>query len=300
MDDVERLLVLGANGQVGWELCRSLVPLGEIVPVTRDSPGTRHCDLGDRAAVGALLDAVRPTVIVNAAAYTQVDRAEAATDQAYALNAALPERLAQWAAAHDACLFHFSTDYVFDGDCSRPYTEHDDTNPLNVYGGSKLAGDLSVLSSAANAWVLRVGWVYGLRGANFLLTMRRLMRERESLGIVDDQHGAPTWSRAIAEATSLMTAAVLRDPDRLCATRGVYHLSPAGVTSWFGFADEIRRASGLECALSPIASSDYPTPARRPADTLLDSSRLAGAFAIRLPHWRNLLHLCLASADSDR
>jgi dTDP-4-dehydrorhamnose reductase len=293
MKPLPRILVLGANGQVGWELCRSLAVLGEVVPVSRNAVKTPY-DLADLAGLPAFLDRLAPDVIVNAAAYTAVDKAESERDAAFTLNAGLPEVLGAWAGQRDVPVVHYSTDYVFDGTKDSPYVETDTPNPINVYGESKLAGDQALLASGAPVWVLRVSWVYGLRGGNFLLTMLRLMQERDSLNIVNDQHGAPTWCRNIADATGAMLSQVLADPDRRRDTVGVYHLPPAGETTWFGFAEAIRKQLDLECELAGIPTSDYPTPARRPLNSRMEGSHLRETFGIALPEWSAALTTCLA------
>lgn len=288
MTKTPTILLLGANGQVGWELRRTLAPLGRIIALTR-----QDLDLADLGVVKQRLDTEVPTLIINAAAYTAVDRAEQDETTAWRLNAELPGLLAEWSARHAVPLIHFSTDYVFDGSKAGPYQEGDAPNPLNVYGRSKLAGDLALLDHAWAPFILRVSWVYGARGSNFLLTMRRLMRERPELGIVDDQWGAPTWSRDIAQTTSFLAYRLCREPELASTTKGLYHLSPAGETTWFGFASAIREIAGLDCHLRAISTAEYPTPARRPANSRLDCSKLSQTFGLRLPHWRDSLTACL-------
>lgn len=293
MGSVPRIVLLGATGQVGWELCRSLSVIGTVIPVSRAGNRHHHLDLADSEALTVLLDGLSPDVIVNAAAYTAVDRAESERELAFALNATLPGVIGQWAERKGVPVVHYSTDYVFDGSSERPYTEQDPAAPVSVYGESKWAGDQALLNSGAEAFILRVSWVYGGRGGNFLLTMKRLMAERESLNIVDDQHGAPTWSRSIAEASAMLLVQRLHDPERYREASGVYHLSPGGETTWFGFASAIRDALQLDCALSPIPTSAYPTPASRPENSRMDASRLQSVFGISLPSWQSALHDCL-------
>ncbi len=293
MAEHPRIVVLGATGQVGWELCRSLSVIGEVLPVSRAGIGHTHHDLYDLQGLPGLLDRLAPDVLINAAAYTAVDRAESESEQAFTLNAGLPEALAGWAAGRGVPVIHYSTDYVFDGSKASAYTEDEPANPVSVYGRSKWQGDQALLNSAAEAWILRVSWVYSLRGGNFLLTMQRLMNERDSLNIVDDQYGAPTWSRSIAEATAMLLLQRLRDPGRYRERSGVYHLAPQGDTTWFGFASAIRDALQLACELKPIPTSAYPTPASRPANSRLDSSRLWQTFGIALPHWDAAMRDCL-------
>lgn len=291
-----RILLLGASGQVGWELTRTLCALGSLVTTQRtidpDDPDQVPLDTSDADAIAAVLDSVRPDVIVNATAYTAVDRAETEPDLAQQLNGEVPGLLGRWAAANDALVVHYSTDYVFDGSKQGAYVESDTPNPLGVYGRTKLAGDEALLASGCRALILRVSWVYSLRGGNFLLTMQRLMSERDSLRIVDDQFGAPTWSRTIAQVTSSMLARLphLADQPDLY---GLYHLAPTGSTSWHGFASAIRDRLGLSCELEPIPASEYPTPAARPANSRLDCTRLSEVFGLYLPHWEKELRRCL-------
>ena len=288
-----RILLLGRDGQVGWELQRTLAPLGEVVAL-----GRAELDLGDTAAIRARVRALRPQVIVNAAAYTAVDRAEREPEAAFAVNARAPGILAEEAQRLGALLVHYSTDYVFDGRKREPYTEQDEPNPLNVYGASKLEGERAVQAAAERHLVFRTGWVYGLRGNNFLLTMLRLFREREEVRVVADQIGAPTWSRLIAEATAQALAVEAR-----CGgvPSGIYHLSAAGQTSWHGFAEAIlvampgpKRAR----AVVPIRTEEYPTTAARPRYSVLDSGRLADTIAIRLPAWERQIELALADGHA--
>jgi dTDP-4-dehydrorhamnose reductase len=292
-----RILVIGVTGQVGRELCRTLAPLGVVVGANRAA-----IDLRDVEGLRRVVREQRPALIVNAAAYTAVDRAEAEPEQAMAVNGVAPAMLAEEAKRVDAALIHFSTDYVFDGRKAGPYTEDDAPAPLNVYGRSKRAGEEAIRASGARHLILRTNWVYGARGRNFLLTICRLAREREELRVVDDQTGAPTWSRMIAEATASIVARSqprARAANELFAdTSGVYHLSAAGTTTWCGFAREILRAApalGLPTAprLLAISTSDYPTPAARPANSLLDGGKLRGAFGIALPPWDESLRLCI-------
>jgi dTDP-4-dehydrorhamnose reductase len=293
-----KILLLGASGQVGWELTRTLSILGDLVVTRRmlsasDGPGL-SLDTTDLDALERVLDEVRPQVIVNATAYTAVDKAESEPDLAMRLNGDVPGVLGRWAAAHDALVVHYSTDYVFDGRKDGPYVETDAPNPLGVYGRTKLAGDEALLASGCRNVILRVSWVYSLRGSNFLLTMKRLMAERDSLRIVDDQVGAPTWSRTIAQVTSTVLAEWphLSSRDDI---DGVYHLAPAGHTSWFGFATAIRDRLGLACELQPIPSSEYPTAAARPANSTMDCARLGAVFGMYLPSWETELRRCLAT-----
>lgn len=293
-----RILLLGANGQVGFELARSLAPLGELVCATRAGalPGGAPClsaDLAKPESLAATLAAVSADVIVNAAAYTAVDRAEDEPDLAQRINAQALAEIGAHAASHNALAVHFSTDYVFDGAGSRPYRENDATAPLGSYGRSKLGGEIALRASGCDHLILRTAWVYAARGHNFLRTMLRLARELEELRIVGDQRGAPTPSRLIAAATALALARLLArragERDKLL---GTYHLSAAGQCTWFDFAGAIfarAQAAGLVermPRLVPISTAEYPTPARRPAYSVLDCSKVRDAFGLHLPDWR--------------
>lgn len=283
------ILLLGKNGQVGWELARTLAPLGNIVALN-----SQELDLADPDVIRGKVREFEPDVIVNAAAHTAVDKAESESDLAMKINGTAPGILAEEAKRLDALLVHYSTDYVFDGKKPGGYTEEDQTGPVSVYGKTKLAGEEAVRNSGANHLIFRTSWVYGMRGRNFLLTMLRLMKEREELKIVDDQIGAPTWSRMIAEATSLAIAGFRDD------LSGTYHMTAGGSTSWHGFAAAILELSGLEKKprLLPIPTEAYPLPARRPQNSILSNEKLHSDFGIQLPDWRASLALCLDAADS--
>ncbi len=283
-----RILLTGANGQVGHELLRTLAPLGEVTATGRDG-----LDLRDESAIRTLLRQLRPQLIVNAAAYTAVDKAESQAELAFAVNARAPAILAQEAAALGAWLIHYSTDYVFAGDKPQAaYLETDPTGPINVYGRSKLAGEEAIAAAGGAHIILRTSWVYGAHGANFVKTIIRLARERETLSIVADQIGAPTSSSLIADTTAQL-AAQLGAADT-GGTSGVYHLQSAGTASWYEFAslivDRLRGAEpqAVRCReVLPIPASAYPTPARRPANSRLDCGKLTQRFSLRLPHWRD-------------
>jgi dTDP-4-dehydrorhamnose reductase len=287
------ILLIGKNGQVGWELRRALAPLGAVVAV--DFP---EIDLTDPASIRRWVDDAAPQIIVNAAAYTAVDKAEVETDLAMHVNAGAPGILAEEARKRGALLIHYSTDYVYDGAKQTPYLEDDAANPLSAYGRSKLAGDRAVQESGCAHLIFRLCWVYGARGQNFLLTMMRLARERDQLHVVADQLGAPTWARMIAEATAQAVCQVWRSSD-LSWHNGIYHLSSAGYTSWHGFAEAIvsrmpaesRKAKGVE----PITTAHYPTPARRPAYSVLSGDKLERTFGLRLPPWEESLGLVMES-----
>lgn len=297
MSEPPRILLTGASGQLGWELHRLLAPLGEVV-----APGRAGLDLENEAALRSAVRDSRPAAVVNAAAFTAVDRAEDEEDRAHAVNAVAPGVLAQEAARAGALMVHYSTDYVFDGSAGRPYREDDATAPLGVYGRTKLQGEAAVAAAGGPHLILRTSWLYGTRGHNFLRTMLRLAREREELRVVSDQTGAPTWSRMAAAATAAVLAR-LREDGRFTlpvALAGVYHLSAGGETTWHGFARALLAADPARaeqrCArVVAIPTSEFPTPARRPAYSVLDNSRLAGAFGVRLPRWDRQLALCLAS-----
>jgi dTDP-4-dehydrorhamnose reductase len=288
-----RILLLGVTGQVGWELARTLSVMGELITTGRGGRGDVQLDTGDLRRLQATLDSTAPDVVVNATAYTAVDKAEDEPAQAMLLNAEVPGLIGAWAARHGALVIHYSTDYVFDGSKDTPYVETDATNPVSVYGRSKLAGDQALLASGCAALILRASWVYGMRGSNFLLTMRRLMQGRSALNIVDDQVGAPTWCRTIAQVTATALARMPDTNDARQALCGVYHLSPKGSTSWFGFATAIQDALGLPCDLHPIPSSEYPTPVSRPMNSRMDAAKLQKAFGLELPAWERDLALCL-------
>ncbi len=275
------ILLTGANGQVGRELQRTLAPLGNVRALDRQALDLAHMD-----AIRAAIREQKPDLIVNAAAYTAVDQAEAEPDLAMIINGQAPGVLAEEAKKLGALLVHYSTDYIFDGTKTDPYKEEDGPAPLNAYGRSKLAGEEAIAASGCRHLIFRTSWVYGLFGKNFLRTIQRLASEREELRIVADQIGAPTWSRMIAEASAL---ALRGDPPS-----GLYHMTSAGATSWHGFAQAILDAQGWRGKLVPIATRDYPLPATRPANSRLDNGKLAADFDLTLPDWRHALGLCLA------
>ena len=294
-----RILIVGNAGQLGRELERLFAGIGPIIAVDRES-----VDLADADQTRALVRRAAPDIILNAAAYTAVDRAESERDLAYAINAQAPRVLAEEARERNALLVHYSTDYVFDGSKPGPWTETDAPNPLNVYGASKLAGEQAVESIGGKHLIFRTSWVYGPHGNNFLLTMLRLAGERDRLSIVDDQIGAPTTSICLARATHAVVTGVLAgrfgDPQDWS---GLYHMTSAGSVSWFGFAQAIfARAATLlgvkAPALTPIATKDYPTPAARPRNSVLSNAKLQARFGVELPQWESALEdvlLCLRS-----
>ena len=269
-----KILLLGAQGQVGWELARRLPALGQVSATDRAT-----LNLADPDAIRRAVREVRPEAIVNAAAYTAVDKAESEPASAMQVNGVAPGILGEEAKRLGALLVHYSTDYVFDGEKSGAYAETDTPNPLSVYGRSKLAGELAIAASGCRHLIFRTCWVYGPRGRNFLLTILKAARERPELRVVDDQFGAPTSSGAIAEATKLALGAG--------RGQGIYHLSAAGRTTWHGFALAIVEGAGLKTPVRPIPSSEYPVPARRPRNSVLDNSKLKKDLGIALPDWRD-------------
>jgi dTDP-4-dehydrorhamnose reductase len=296
-----RILLTGATGQVGGELLETLKPLGEVV-----APARAEMDLADAASVREMIRAVWPRWIVNPGAYTAVDKAESEPELAYAVNAEAVRVIGREAGAIGAGVIHFSTDYVFEGSASAPYRETDATGPVSVYGASKLAGERALAESGAGYLIFRTSWVYGPRGKNFLLTILKLAREREGLRVVADQHGAPTWSRDLAKMTvnvigQCEAAARGRElSDVLTDAGGIYHASGAGETTWFGFAGEAVRLlrekdSGVRLAtIEAITTAEYPTPARRPANSRMDCSKLRERFGWKMMDWRDSLREVLA------
>ncbi len=277
------ILLIGNNGQVGWELQRTLAPLGYVEAI--DFP---EIDLANPDLIRNRVQDSRPDIIVNAAAYTAVDKAEADSDLALKINGIAPGVLAEEAKKTGALLVHYSTDYVFDGKERLPYVEECTANPLNAYGRSKLVGDNAISQVDCKHLIFRLSWVYSRRGHNFLRTLMRLAREREELRVVNDQFGSPTWARTIAEATALAVARTLSavSPESLW---GTYHMSPRGVTSWHGFADAIVASipePERRCRrVVPISTPEYPLPARRPEYSVLNCEKLRKVFRLALPNW---------------
>jgi dTDP-4-dehydrorhamnose reductase len=286
-----KILLIGKNGQVGWELRRTLAPLAEVVAV--DYPEINFTDV---PALRQFVAATRPSVVVNAAAYTAVDKAETETELCRQVNAVAPGVLAEAARKLGALMVHYSTDYIFDGTKTSPYVETDAPNPLGTYGRTKLEGDQVVKASGVDHLIFRLCWVYGARGQNFMLTMQRLAREREKLRVVGDQFGCPTWSRMIAETTALALKQVLAGLDR-SACNGEYHLAAFGQTSWHGFASriiELMPEAERKCRMvEQIATAEYPTPAKRPTYSVLDCGKLQKTFGLRLPDWEASLRQVL-------
>ena len=294
---MRKILLTGKNGQVGWELRRTLAPLGDVVAV-----GHQEMDLADPDSIRRTIREVRPHLIVNSAAYTAVDKAESEPDLAMTINGVAPGIMAEEAKRLNAAIIHYSTDYVFDGAKKTPYSEEDIPNPLNVYGQTKLAGERAIQAASVPYLILRASWVYGTRGRNFLLTILKLAKERSELEIVDDQVGAPTWSRMLAEVTSQIVAQLF-SPQRGSAipisdVRGIYHAVPTGSTSWHGFAAKILEGAPRQTMLAPpkltpIPTSDYPLPATRPQNSCLSSEKLMRTYGLAIPSWEESLALCL-------
>ena len=289
--ELPRILLIGKIGQVGWELRRTLAPMAQVICV--DFP---EIDLTSGDSIRRWVRETRPTVVINAAAYTAVDKAESEPEKAMKINGLAPGILAEEAKKLGALLVHYSTDYVFDGAKTSPYVETDAPNPLGAYGRTKLAGDEAVRAVGGAHLIFRLCWVYGARGQNFMLTMMRLAREREKLRVVSDQVGCPTWSRMIAETTALALKQTVAAGD-VGALTGTYHLASSGVTSWHGFADAIVKlmpAEGRKCVqVEAISTAEYPMPTKRPAYSVLACGKLERAFGLRLPHWEESLRQVL-------
>ena len=285
-----KILLLGKNGQVGWELQRALAPLGEVVALDVDSAGPLRADFTAPESLAATLRAVAPQIVVNAAAHTAVDKAQSEPELARTINAAAPGVIGREAAALGAWLVHYSTDYVFDGSGSAPWTEDAPTGPLNVYGRTKLEGEQAIRASGCRHLILRTSWVYAARGANFARTMLRIAAERETIDVVDDQVGAPTGAELLADVTAHALRALQSRPE----LGGTYHAAAGGETSWCGYAKHVigfARAAGQALEATPetvraVPTSAFPTPARRPSNSRLDTSRLRAAFGLTLPAWQ--------------
>ena len=286
-----KILLLGKNGQVGWELQRALAPLGELVALDFDSPGPLTADFSNPESLAATVRAVAPQLIVNAAAHTAVDKAESEVDFARALNAGSPAVLAREAAALGAWLMHYSTDYVFDGSGSAPWREDSPTGPLSVYGTTKLEGEDAIRASGCRHLIFRTSWVYAARGSNFAKTMLKLAKERDTLTVIDDQVGSPTGADLLADLTAHALRAARARPE----LAGTYHAVAAGETSWHGYARhviEFARAAGQPIkvaadAVRPVPTSAFPTPAKRPANSRMDTARLRERFGLVLPTWQS-------------
>jgi dTDP-4-dehydrorhamnose reductase len=284
-----KILLFGKGGQVGWELQRSLAPLGELIALGTDS----HDYCGDFKNLEGIANTVRqiaPDIIVNAAAYTAVDKAQSEPELAHAINASAPKILANLAKQHNAWLVHYSTDYVFDGSGTQAWQETDATSPLSVYGASKLAGEQAIIASGCQYLIFRTSWVYAARGANFAKTMLRLGGERDRLTIISDQTGAPTGADLLADVTAHAIRAVQQQPE----LAGIYHLVASGETNWHEYARfvlDFARKTGIEnlvadAAIEPIPTTAFPTPATRPLNSRLNTNKLCASFNLNLPHWQ--------------
>ena len=297
-----KILLLGAKGQVGWELARFLPTLGDVLALDQE-----ECDFADLESVRRTIHDASPDVLVNAAAYTAVDRAESQQELARQVNAYAPAVMADAIRGTNSLLVHYSTDYVFDGTKPGPYTEKDHPNPINVYGKTKLEGELAIQESGAAHLIFRTSWVYGARGSNFLLTMLRLFDQRPELRIVTDQIGAPTWSRWLAKQTVEAVRIRLLHMGEQAGSEwnGVYHMTAGGSTSWHDFASAIRerrygKAAEQAPRLIPIASVEYPTPAKRPLNSVLSNARLESRFGLVQADWATLLTECMADLSDSR
>ncbi len=285
------ILLTGKNGQVGWELQRTLAPVGKVIALD-----AKDLDLSKPDLIRETVRSIRPDIIVNPAAYTAVDKAENEAELAQAVNATAPGVLADEARRLNAWMVHYSTDYVFDGTKAGPYEENDAPNPQSVYGKTKLAGEEAVRAVGGKHLILRTSWVYGARGHNFMLTMLRLARERPELRVVNDQVGAPTWCRSLAEITGQMLAQLHFPGTKASAeVSGTYHLSASGSVSWHGFATEILRLADVQPApkVAAIPSHEYPTPAVRPKNSVLSNDKLGRTFGLAVGDWLDSLRLCL-------
>jgi len=288
---MKKILILGANGQVGWELRRALLPLGKVTALDK-----AQVDLRDPKAINEKLEEINPDIIVNAAAYKAVDKTESEPQLASLVNGDAPGILAAFAKKRNALLVHYSTDYVFDGTSPVPMTEASVTAPLNSYGHSKLEGEKAIQSHGCRHLIFRTSWVYGARGQNFLLTMLKLGKERDTLKIVNDQFGAPTWSRLIAETTGIILSKIALKSDW---EWGIYNLTASEKTSWEGFAKEIFNQAHLLDLTFPIPtligipSSEYPVPAKRPKNSVLSLDKIQTTFDLSIPSWKECLTLCL-------
>jgi dTDP-4-dehydrorhamnose reductase len=302
-----RILITGATGQIGWQLQRTLAPLGDVIASTRS-----QLDFTRPESAAAFIRESKLDIVVNAAAYTAVDRAESEPAEAHTVNAETPARIAEELARTRGLLIHYSTDYVFDGRKSGPYDEDDATGPLSVYGRTKLAGEQAIAASGCAHIILRTSWVYDIRGKNFLRTVLRMAREREELTMVADQHGAPTWARSLADASAQIVARCVQKHDDSWGFSGIFHLTSAGETTWAGFAQQILEeyetlaewpadtgewgSPLLAKRVVPVTTDQFPRPARRPTNSVLSNRKLAETFGLRLPRWQDLLRLALQDA----
>lgn len=278
-----KILIFGKNGQLGYELSRTLENMGDVLSLS-----SLDCDLCQKEDIIKNLDSYKPNIIVNAAAYTQVDKAESERERSFKINANAPKTMAEWAYKNSALLVHYSTDYVFDGEKDGPYAEDDAPNPLNVYGESKLAGDMNIIESGCDHFIFRVSWIYSDRGNNFYLTMKKLLAERDELKVINDQKGSPASAKSIAEVTALILKKHITNPTN---NFGVYNLVNSGVTTWYDFAVAIKEKMKTEnkelklAEIIPIPSSEYPTSTKRPKNSLLSCEKLERVFGIKMKSW---------------
>ncbi|MEB0013416.1 dTDP-4-dehydrorhamnose reductase [Glaciimonas sp. Gout2] len=292
-----KILVTGKNGQVGYELERSLKGLGEIIAVDRS-----QMDLSNLDQVRDVIRTVKPNLIINAAAYTAVDKAESEPELAMRINGEAPGVMAEEAQKLGAAMIHYSTDYVFDGTKKSPYTEEDITNPQSVYGRTKREGEIAVAKACEAHWIMRTSWVYGVHGGNFLKTILRLAQEREAIRIVADQTGAPTWARTIARVTTAALETQESTWNHILASAGIYNLCASGETTWHGYAKRVVTLAGLNGlalmlsldAIEPIPTEAYPLPAPRPGNSRLATDKLQNTFKLGLPDWHTDLDICLS------
>ena len=284
-----KILLFGKNGQVGWELQRSLAPLGEVIALGTTSQN--YCgDFTDLAGIANTIRAIEPDVIVNAAAHTAVDKAESEPDLARTINALAPAVLAKESNLLNSLLIHYSTDYVFDGEGDKAWQESDQTDPLSIYGATKLEGEQLIQASGCMHLIFRTSWVYGARGGNFAKTMLRLAKERDSLKVIDDQIGAPTGADLLADVTAHAIRTARQNP----SVSGLYHLVAGGETTWYGYASfvlDYARRAGIDLKVAPdaiqaVPTSAFPTPAKRPHNSRLNTEKLQNTFDLHLPHWQ--------------
>lgn len=295
------ILLFGKNGQVGWELQRSLAPLGKVIALDRTGQEGQCGDISDLDGLRNTIEQINPDILINAAGYTAVDLAQSEPEQAATLNHHAPALMAELMKAQGGCLVHYSTDYVFDGSGNQPWKEADSTGPLNVYGATKLAGEQAIQASGCQYLIFRTSWVYASRGNNFAKTMLRLAQERETLNVINDQVGAPTGAELIAD----VTAHALRQWQDQPAAAGLYHLAAQGETSWYDYAQYVfdwARSEGLPLALqsvNPIPSEDYPVPAIRPKNSRLDAQKLETTFNLQLPDWKQGVERMLQETNKE-
>jgi len=284
----KKILLTGATGQVGWELSRALAPLGGLI-----TPDSTEFNLAEPESLRKNIREWKPDIIVNPAAYTAVDQAEREHDLVFRVNADSPKVLAEEAERLNIPMIHYSTDYVFDGEKGEPYRESDETRPLNIYGESKLQGEMAIQNIVEQHIILRTSWIYSLRGSNFLTTMLRLFKEKDEISVVNDQIGAPTWSRMVAEVTSIIMSQLHQKENGW----GLYHLSASGESSWYHFVKEIKRVEDekRKFSINAISSEQYVTAATRPKNSLLNSRKLSQQWNVKLPRWDVSLKQCLES-----